>query len=72
MEAVVTVTLADGQPMDYAMPPSDSNGFSSVEIPPISEAENGSLINYKVCLNIHSDSPVCESDTFMIWNLEQN
>ncbi len=72
MEAVVTVTLADDRPMDYAMPPSDSNGFSSVEIPPISEAENGSLIEYKVCLNISSDAPVCESDTYMIWNLEQN
>ena len=72
VEAQVTVTLADDRTMDYAMPPSDINGFSSVEIQPIFDAENGSLINYKVCLNISSKSPVCESDTFMIWNLEQN
>jgi hypothetical protein len=70
MEAVVTLTPPGDLPMDYAMPPSDGNGFSSVEIPPIPEAKNGSLINYRVCLNIPSDPPVCESDTFMIWNVD--
>ena len=69
LEVHITVTLPDDSQAEYLTPPTDQNGFTSVEISPLPGAESSSLVSYQACLNIPSDTPVCAADAYMIWNI---
>jgi hypothetical protein len=66
LDAVLTTTLPDGAQVDYVMPATDFKGMSSFTLDPI-PAANGTLIQYKVCLNPLTPTPICAKDTFTIW-----
>ena len=69
LETSLTLTLPDGNQALYRMPATDSRGRTSLTIapfqPPLSK---GSVVAFEVCLNVPSESPICSSDSYLIWN----
>lgn len=68
VEAYVVVTYPDGSRYNAHFPPTQANGFTSVIIPAKPETPNGSIISYQACLNVPSDTPICASDSYLIWD----
>ena len=64
--ATLTVTV-NGMQYTYAMPPTGENGISSIEIAPIQDLPNGTVVSYSVCLDTSSGNSVCSSDSYLIW-----
>jgi hypothetical protein len=60
------ITMPDGTQQLYYLPTTNENGETGITIPPIS-GENGSMIQYKVCLPIEGHESVCVENLFMIW-----
>lgn len=70
VDATLTLTLPDGSSLPYAVPPTDSQGRASLTVDPIEpELANGTVVSFRVCLNVPADGQVCVSDSYLIWNL---
>ncbi len=67
--AILTVNV-NGMQYTYAMPPTGENGISSIEIAPIPDLPNGTVVGYSVCLETSSGDSVCASDSYLIWATE--
>lgn len=63
----LVLVMPNGSREFYTMPPTDSNGRTSILLPPV-EAENGTLIEYQVCIPYSAEQQFCVGDSFMIWN----
>lgn len=71
VEAALTLTMPDGRQLEYQLPPSRADGRSGLRIDPLKPPpENGSVIAYRVCLNVPSSQPICYSDSYLIWNFQ--
>lgn len=70
IEAFLHLTLPDGNLEKYNIPPTNAEGASQITIPPHPEFSNGLLIPFEVCLNVPSDDPICQQDSYMIWDHE--
>lgn len=69
VEATLTLTLPDGRQALYLLPPTDAQGRSLLRIAPLQPAlPNGSVVAYRVCLNIPAEQPICKADSYLIWN----
>ncbi|MFZ6020350.1 MAG: hypothetical protein ACOYXO_12145 [Chloroflexota bacterium] len=69
VEATLTLTLPDGRQALYYFPPTDGQGRSLLRIAPLQPAlPNGSVVAYRVCLNIPAGHPICKADSYLIWN----
>lgn len=69
VEAALTLTLPDGREALYYLPPTDDEGRSQIRIAPLQPAlPNGSVVAYRVCLNIPAEQPICKADSYLIWN----
>jgi hypothetical protein len=65
------VLKAQGQTAQrFVFPPTDGSGTSVVVIPPNPNLLNGSRLSYEVCLNLPSEQPICERDSYLIWNVQ--
>lgn len=63
------VLNSDGRPpLRYNFPLTDAQGMSVVVIPAQPELENGTRLQYHVCLNLPSEQPICRQDNYLIWN----
>jgi hypothetical protein len=60
------LVLPDGAEQLYTMPATNQNGITGLTIPPI-QGKNGTMIEYKVCLEIQNQEAICAKDSFMIW-----
>ncbi len=69
VSSILVVGLPDGSKPSYSLPPTDLKGNSSYTLPPVKNAGNGTLIPYVVCLNVPSTSIICQSQTYLIWNI---
>lgn len=67
MEFTLTVTLPDGTQRSYYLPPTGTDGQTSIALDPI-DAPNGSSINYQACVVSVLDRPVCIQGMFLIWD----
>ena len=67
--AEITVVTPNGEYV-YTAPPTGSGGRASIAIDPMPAIENGSLITYQVCIDTGSDQPLCEYDSYLIWNYQ--
>lgn len=67
MEFSLTVTLPHGIQRTYYLPPTDSDGQTSILLDSI-EAANGSSILYQACVVAVLDRPVCDQGMFLIWD----
>lgn len=68
-EVSLELTLPEGSKFHYAAV-SDSQGLGSIAIPPMPKLENGTLVIYRVCVNLPEHAPVCADDSYLIWNLQ--
>lgn len=64
----MTVLYRDGTSEPFAIPPTDETGYSQVKIPPVPQLENGSIVAYRVCLNLPNGA-LCRSESYHIWNV---
>ena len=70
-ESELTLTMPDGAQTIYQLPPTDTQGRASLIVPPIEPAPvNGTVISFKVCLNVPTTRAVCTSDSYLIWNFQ--
>jgi hypothetical protein len=66
--ARLELTLPDGAEYGYDFPVTSIEGKARLDLPALVNMPGGSLINYRVCLDIQSDNPICEYDAYLIWN----
>ncbi len=69
LTAKITVVTPNGEYV-YVAPPTGSGGRASIAIAPMPDVENGSLITYQVCIDTGSGEPICEYDSYLIWNYQ--
>ena len=70
VEAQLILEYPDGSQYTGHFPPTQSSGFSSVLVPARPSTPNGSVIPYMVCLNVPAAEPICQSASYLIWNVE--
>lgn len=71
VESQLTLTLPDGSSLPYAMPFTDAQGRASLTVDPIEPPlANGTVVSFKVCLNVPTDGEACTSDSYLIWNFK--
>lgn len=70
VEADIVLRTPGQTDQRYVFPPTDSNGASVVTLPPNPNLLNGSRVSYEVCLNLPSDQPICQRDSYLIWNIQ--
>jgi hypothetical protein len=66
VNANLVVMLPDGSSYFYEIPPTGINGWTKLEIPPLTGAGHGTMVAYKICLS--GESPLCVSETYLVWN----
>ncbi|MCX8061730.1 MAG: hypothetical protein N3D16_04030 [Anaerolineales bacterium] len=64
------LTYPDGREEKLTMPPTDAEGKTQLELPPV-QAENGTLIPYRVCVQDRRKQRFCVQDSFLIWKTEE-
>ena len=69
IESILVVGLPDGKKSSYNVPPTDQTGTASVTLPPVEKAANGTVIPFAVCLNIPAATQICQSGSYLIWNV---
>lgn len=67
MQPELILLLPNKSRLVYTMQPTGEDGKTSALLPPI-EAQNGEVIDYKVCLPITEEARFCVQDSFIIWN----
>ncbi len=68
--ASIDLMLPDGTNYTYQTPPTGSNGWTSLTIPPLPNLTHGMMIAYKVCLDQPVETPNCVSEMYLIWNYQ--
>lgn len=63
----ISLSLPDGSSQVYVLPPTGSDG-KSVQTLPIIQADNGSVILYKICITGQGQMNFCYEDSFTIWS----
>lgn len=66
LEPDLTVTYSDGNANTRIFPPTDRDGITKLDLPPVM-ARNGTIIPYEVCLNNLQDEKSCVRDSYLIW-----
>lgn len=69
VEATLVLHYQGQPPTRFVISPTDENGMSVVVIPPQAGVSNGSRLLYEVCLNLPSEEPICQSASYLIWNV---
>jgi len=64
--AELNVTTKNQGVINYHFSPTDAGGCSFLEIEPI-QAQNGTTIDYQVCLQGMGEQQYCKKDSFLIW-----
>lgn len=65
VESMLELTIPGQAPQQYRLRPTDRDGISQLTLPGISGVPAMSVIEYKVCLNLPSDKPICSVDSFV-------
>lgn len=66
--ASLTIFLPDGSQMTASFPATGLDGYSSVTVPAMEKVANGTILEYRVCLDDIPGDPVCVTDSFLIWS----
>lgn len=67
IEAVLSITLPDGSLYTADLPQTGMDGRASIIVPSMKNITNGTILVYQVCLKGTTDTPVCISDSYLIW-----
>jgi hypothetical protein len=68
MRAKLTVYLPGGSLARLQFPVTGADGKSRVQLPPQPSVPNGTVVQYQVCLEVDPDRPLCETETYLVWN----
>jgi hypothetical protein len=66
VNADLMVMLPDGTSYSYEFPPTGINGWTKLEVPPLPDANHGTMVAYQICLS--GESPICVSESYLVWN----
>jgi hypothetical protein len=66
LQPFLELTLPKGGTTIYQFPPTDAGGQTQLSVPPV-QAQNGTLIAYRVCLQGFNADQVCASESYLIW-----
>jgi len=69
VETELTLRMPSGDDQSYLLPATDENGETSMLLPAL-QAENGTLIPYKACVQIQSQPRFCVVDSFLVWQTD--
>lgn len=58
--------MPDGTQQVFYLPTTNEDGQTGITIPPVS-GENGTRIQYQICLAIEGQEPICVKDAFLLW-----
>jgi len=67
VEATITLQVPDGSQFTYYTPPTDQDGRTTMQLPPLGNLPEGSLVSYQACLDTGDDNPVCAYESYLIW-----
>jgi hypothetical protein len=65
VEGTLTVSMPGKPVVIYHFKPTDQNGQSEQVLEPIKDLPAMSVVEYQVCLNLPSDTPICQTDSFL-------
>lgn len=68
VRAILSVFLPDGSVVDLDFPATGADGKAGVVLAPQDDIPNGSVVPYQVCLDIDSQQPICDTETYLVWN----
>jgi hypothetical protein len=68
VEGTLLLTFPDGTTARYFFPPTDGEGRSAVVIPPQPNLKHGDRLVYTACLNLPSELPICDMQSYLIWD----
>jgi hypothetical protein len=66
VEGTLVLTLPDGQTTRYFFAPTDDEGKAVVVIPPYPGLKPNDRLLYQVCLNLPSERPICDMQSYLI------
>lgn len=69
LEAVATLTTANGGQHIFRSAPTGEDGSTTMVIPPLPDTRHGEMITYQICLNTTDTVPVCQSESYLLWDL---
>ena len=69
LEVIVTLTTSNGLQHSFYSLPTNENGATTITVPPLPGSKHGDMITYQVCLTPSGGQPVCQSESYLIWDL---
>lgn len=66
---VATLTTPTGIQQTYQSPPTDESGTTTISISPLPGTKHGDMITYQICLAANAGQPVCQFESYLIWDL---
>jgi len=64
------LTYPGGREESFILPPTNAEGTTQLKLSPI-QAENGTLIPYRVCVRNQQEQRFCIRDSFLIWKTDE-
>jgi hypothetical protein len=61
------LSFPDGESYEFEMPPTNEQGKSFIVIPP-TQAPNGTLVTYRICIPTPSGIQMCAREDYLIWS----
>ncbi len=53
---------------EYKFQATNSYGWAAVVVPPLPDAADSNVVNYKICVEAPAGGSVCKEDSFLVWN----
>lgn len=69
VHVIATITTATGNQQTYTSAPTNENGSTIVSFPPPGGAKHGDMITYQVCITQNVGQPICQFESYLIWDL---
>ena len=69
VQVIATITTPTGNQQTYTSPPTNEAGRTVVSFPPPPGAKHGDMITYQVCITQNIAQPVCQFESYLIWDL---
>jgi hypothetical protein len=69
VQVIATITPPVGNQQTYTSAPTNANGNTIVSFPPLAGAKHGDVITYQVCITQNLAEPVCQFESYLIWDL---
>jgi|GEM_PF-353075 len=70
IQVVATITPPTGNQQTYTSTPTNANGNTVISFPPPPGAKHGDVITYQVCITGNMNQPVCQFESYLIWDLD--